>query len=114
MNGEPTPPVSEAGSSPPRIIADNVSWPRPFSRGATLIFALLTMALFFFRNWSYVTGSRLDSFSYPEVTVSWVLHQDMLLHEGAEHLNRNAKLFLRLIGLGLEGIPEECEQMLRD
>ena len=72
------------------------------------------MALFFFRNWFYLTGSRLDSFSYPEVTVSWVLHQDMLLHEGAGKLTKNEKLLLRLIGLRLDGIPEDSERMLRD
>ena len=95
-------------AAPSRAVA-----PKHFSRRATIIFAVLAIAAFFLRNWSYLADNRMAMLSDPEAAAAWVLHENMLVHGGTKTLTKGVSVFLFLTGLQFDNIPRDSERMLR-
>lgn len=88
--------------------------PRPFSPIATCGFAVLTIAVWLFSNWSYLSEQRIALVKNPQETALWLLHHDMMFHEGATKYSGLPKTIFVLSGVNFDRIPRDCERVLRD
>jgi membrane protease YdiL (CAAX protease family) len=86
----------------------------PCSTTATIILAVMLVGAFAFRNWPYLTKSRMSTVSSPEHTALFVVHYGMLFHEGTTKLPKSGKTLLGLIGAADSDIPIVCEKALRE
>lgn len=78
------------------------------------VFLLLGLAAFAHRNWFYLTEPPVAQLHFPGTSALWVLHQNMLFHDGVERLPRTAQAALVWLGIGAGDPVKDCEAMLRD